>query len=52
MANGNGKNLPRPMACKASFVYDIGTGERSKPATRIIKNQGDLRSKKSNNNGR
>jgi hypothetical protein len=51
MANGNGKNLPKPMSCKASFVYDIGTGERSKPATRIIKG-GDLRARKSNNNGK
>ena len=48
----NGKNLDKAMPCKASFVFSNGTGERSKPATKILKGQGDLRSKKSNNNGR
>jgi len=47
----NGKNLDKAMPCKASFVFSNGTGERSKPATRIIKG-GDLRSRKSNNNGK
>ena len=47
----NGKNLDKPMSCKASFTFGT-SGERSKPATKILKGQGDLRSKKSNNNGR
>ena len=46
------KNLPKTMPCKASFVYDNGTGERSKPATKIIKNQGDLRAKPGKNAGK
>jgi hypothetical protein len=45
------KNLDRPMPCKASFVYG-GSGERDKAATKILKNQGDLRAKKGQNNGR
>jgi len=47
----NGKNLDRAMPVKSSFTYGT-SGERSKPATKILKNQGDLRSKKSNNNGK
>jgi len=46
----NGKNLDKPMSCKASFTYGT-SGETSKPATKILKG-GDLRSKKSNNNGK
>ena len=46
------KNLDRPMPCKGSFVYDLGTGERSQSGTRITKGKGDLRSVKSQNNGK
>jgi len=46
-----GQNLKTPMPCKASFQFG-SSGETSKPATKILKNQGDLRSKKSNNNGK
>ena len=46
------KNLPKAMPVKASFVYDNGVGARSKPATRIMKGQGDLRAKKGMNNGK
>lgn len=52
MATGNGKNLSKAMPCKASFIFSNGTGERSQPATRITKNQGDLRAKKGLNNGK
>ena len=52
MANGNGKNLSKAMPCKASFVFSNGTGERSQPATKIMKGMGDLRSKKGMNNGK
>ena len=51
MANGNGKNLPKAMPVKSSFIYDNGVGQRSDPATKIIRG-GDLRSRKSNNNGK
>jgi len=51
MANQGGKNLPKSMPCKSSFVYNLGTGERSQPATRIQKG-GDLRAKKGLNNGK
>jgi len=46
-----GQNLQKPMPCKASFTYGT-SGETSKPATKILKNQGDLRAKKGNNNGK
>jgi hypothetical protein len=46
-----GQNLKTPMPAKASFTYGT-SGERSKPATKIMKGQGDLRSRKSNNNGK
>ena len=46
-----GQNLKTPMPVKASFTFGT-SGERSKPATKIIKGQGDLRAKKGNNNGR
>ena len=46
-----GKNLAKNMPCKSSFTFGT-SGERSTPATKIMKNQGDLRSKKSNNNGK
>lgn len=46
------KNLPKAMPCKASYVYDNGTGARSESATRIIKNQGDLRAKPGKNDGK
>jgi len=46
-----GQNLKSAMPVKASFTFGT-SGERSKPATKILKNQGDLRSKKSNNNGK
>ena len=47
----NGKNLDKAMPCKASFTYGT-SGERSQPATKIIRGQGDLRAKKSQNNGK
>jgi hypothetical protein len=46
------KNLPKRMPVKGSFVYDIGTGERSQPATKVIKGKGDLRAQKGKNAGR
>jgi len=46
-----GQNLQKPMPVKASFQFGT-SGERSQPATRIQKGQGDLRAKKSNNNGK
>ena len=45
------KNLDKAMPCKSSFIYDVGTGERSKPATRVIKG-GDLRSRPGKNAGK
>jgi hypothetical protein len=45
------QNLKKPMPAKASFTYGT-SGEREKAATKIIKNQGDLRAKKGQNNGR
>jgi len=45
-----GQNLKTPMPAKASFIYGT-SGETSKPATKIIKG-GDLRSRKSQNNGK
>lgn len=47
----NGKNLQKPMPCKASFVYDLGTGARSESATKVIKG-GDLRSRPGKNSGK
>jgi len=46
-----GQNLQKPMPVKSSFTFGT-SGERSQPATRIIKGQGDLRAKKSQNNGK
>ena len=46
----NGKNLEKNMPCKASFTYGT-SGETSKSATKVQKG-GDLRSRKSNNNGK
>ena len=46
-----GKNLDKPMSCKASFTFGT-SGEREKSANKIIKNQGDLRAKKGQNNGK
>lgn len=46
----NGKNLDKAMPVKASFTYGT-SGERSQPATKILKG-GDLRTRKSNNNGK
>lgn len=46
-----GKNLDKAMPVKASFTYGT-SGERSQPATKIMKGMGDLRSKKSMNNGK
>ena len=46
----NGKNLDKAMPCKASFTYGT-SGETSKPATKVMKG-GDLRSRKSMNNGK
>lgn len=46
----NGKNLDRAMPVKSSFTYGT-SGERSKPATKILKG-GDLRTRKSNNDGK
>jgi len=46
----NGKNLDKAMPCKSSFVYGT-SGETSKSATKIQKG-GDLRAKKSLNNGK
>lgn len=50
MARDN-RGLPKKMPVKATFVYNIGTGERSQSATRKIKG-GDLRARKGLNAGR
>lgn len=52
MAKNGGKNLDKAMPCKGSFVYDVGTGDRSKSATRILKGKGDLRALPGKNNGK
>lgn len=46
----NGKNLDIAMPSNASFTYGK-SGKPGKSATRILKG-GDLRNRKSNNNGR
>lgn len=46
----NGKNLDKTMPAKASFQFGT-SGETSKPATKILKG-GDLRNRKSMNNGK
>lgn len=50
MARDN-KGLPKPMPLKSSFVYDIGTGEKSGHGGKSIKGN-DLRGRPGKNNGR
>ncbi len=50
MAQDN-KGLKKPAPVKSSYVYNIGTGDRNEPATKIIKG-GDLRSRPGKNAGR
>jgi hypothetical protein len=43
--------LKKPMPNKTSFVYDIGTGEKTRSQTKVHKG-GDLRARASKNNGK